>query len=301
MKLLKAITLAIGELEYPVITSYQLGLIIFNIYKIRRYKGEFIAGLKKEYPDLKVFNRILSQLQDEGILTRYKGFPKNSVFSLLGRSHDSAEDITCTVDPFCYVSHLSAMEFHGLTNRLPGKLFISSPSPREWKAFALERMEKDLKDDLAIYRQNKIPELKKTCLEKIGKKEIHRFSSVHLGAYRKIKGRTMRVSTIGRTFLDMLRNPDLCGGINHVLEVFEEYASDYLNLIVDEIDQHGGDIDKVRAGHILDERLGILSDKANDWLKYAQRGGSRKLDASGDYEPIFSEKWCISLNVFSKQ
>ncbi len=300
MKILKAITLAIGELEQPVVTSYQLGLIVFNLYKAKSYKGEAIASLQKLYPDSKTFNRTLSQLQDEGILTSYKGFPEKSVFSLLGRSHDSVEDIVCTVDPFSYISHLSAMEYHGLTNRIPSKLFISSPSPQQWKIYAHEKMEKNLKGDLATYNENNMPELKRTRLEKIDRREIHRFSSVHWGAYKNVKGRTMRVSTIGRTFLDMLRNPEFCGGINHVLEIFDEYAESYLRLIIDEVDQHGAPIDKVRAGYLLDERLGLAFDELKDWLKSAQRGGSRKLDASSEYEPVWSEKWCLSLNVIER-
>jgi predicted transcriptional regulator of viral defense system len=300
MKILKAITLAIGELEQPVVTSYQLGLIVFNLYKTRSYKGAAIASLQKPYPDSKTFNRTLSQLQDEGILTSYKGFPEKSVFSLLGRSHDSAEDIVCTVDPFSYISHLSAMEYHGLTNRFPGKLYISSPSPSQWKIYAHEKMEKDLEGNLAIYSENNMPELRRTRLEKIDRREIHRFSSVHWGAYKNVKGRTMRVSTIGRTFLDMLRNPEFCGGINHVLEIFDEHAESYLRLVIDEVDQHGAPIDKVRAGYLLDERLGLAFDELKDWLKLAQRGGSRKLDASSEYEPVWSEKWCLSLNVIER-
>ena len=300
MKISKAITLAIGELEQPVVTSYQLGVILFNLYKEKHYKGEAIASLQKSYPDSGTYNRKINQLQEEGILTSYKGFPAKSVYSLLGRSHDSVEDIVCTVDPFCYVSHLSAMEYHGLTNRIPSKLFISSPAPKRWKEYAREKMEKDLKDDAGIYNQNNIPELKRTRFEKIDRREIHRFSSVHWGAYKNIKGRMMRVSTIGRTFLDMLKNPELCGGINHVLEIFEEHAEDYQQLIIDEIDQHGGPIDKVRAGYILDERLKLEFDEKKDWLKSAQRGGSRKLDASSEYEPVWSENWCLSLNVIDK-
>ena len=297
MKILKAITLAIGELEQPVVTAYQLGLILFSLYKAKQYKGEAIVSLQKAFPDSETYHKKINQLQEEGILSPYKGFPAKSVFSLLGRSHDSVEDIACTVDPFCYVSHLSAMEYHGLTNRFPSKLFISSPAPKQWKVYAHEKMKKDLKGDEEIYHQNNMPELERVALDKIDRKEIHRFSSVHWGAYKNIKGRTMRVSTIGRTFLDMLKKPEFCGGINHVLEVFEEHAENYQQLIIDEVSQHGGPIDKVRAGYILDERLGLEFNEKKDWLKSAQRGGSRKLDASSEYEPVWSENWCLSLNV----
>lgn len=301
MKLFKAITLSLGDLSTPVITSYQLGLILFNLYKTKTYKGDSISSLQVEYADSKIFNKKVRELVDEGILDNYRGFSAKSVYTLLGRSHDSIEDVVCAVDPFCYVSHLSAMDYHGLTNRRPNKLFVSSPSPKDWTHYAEERMRKDLGDDLAIYKRNNMPLLRRTQISKVDRKEVHRFSSVHWGAYKNIKGRTMRVSTIGRTFLDMLKNPELCGGINHVLEVFENNAEVYLDLIVDEINQHGGDIDKVRAGYILDERMNLTFDAANDWIKYSQRGGSRKLDASGEYEPVWSQKWCLSLNIIDKE
>ncbi len=296
MKILKAITLALGELEQPVVTSYQLGKIIFRLYKTKSYKSESI-NVQKPHAEASTYNQNLKGLQEEGILTMYKGLPAKSVFSLLGRNHDSVEDIVCTVDPFAYISHLSAMEYHGLTNRMPSKLFMSSPTPKKWKEFAKEKMEKDLGEDIQVYLQNGMPELRKTKLEKVNRKEIHRFNSVHWGAYKNIKGRTMRVSTIGRTFLDMLRNPELCGGINHVLEIYENHTESYQKLIINEIDQHGAPIDKIRAGYIMGERLKMNFDELSEWVKQVQRGGSRKLDASGEYEPVWSDTWCLSLNI----
>lgn len=52
--------------------------------------------------------------------------------------------MACVVDPFAYLSHLSAMEYHGLTQRMPSMLFLSSPAPIEWKTFAEARMWQDL-------------------------------------------------------------------------------------------------------------------------------------------------------------
>lgn len=75
------------------------------------------------------------------------------------------------------------------------------------------------------------------------------------GAYLSIQGKTLRVSTIGRTFLDMIREPNLCGGIYHVLDVYAEHAPRYLRLIVDKVDRYGSPIDKVRIGYILKSAL----------------------------------------------
>jgi predicted transcriptional regulator of viral defense system len=122
--------------------------------------------------------------------------------------------------------------------------------------------------------------------------------SKHLGAFKNVRDRTMRIATIGRTFLDMLTRPEKCGGINHVLSVYEEFGVQYLPLIVDELEAHGAPIDKVRAGYIFNEVLNI-NDNATieSWVSLAQRGGSRKLDSSEEYLPKWPDKWKISINI----
>lgn len=301
MNRFKATTLLIGELDQPVVTLYKLGLIVHQLYHDKQFKGETLDGLKKPAAERKDLNAIIKRLQEDGILSEYKGLPGTSVFSLLGRSHESPLDVICTIDPFGYISHLSAMEYHGLTDRIPGKIILSSPAQAEWRTFANARMEKDLGNDLQAYLANGMPRLQRIKANKIGKQEVHTFNSLHLGAYRTIRGRMLRVSTIGRTFLDMLRNAELCGGINHVIDVYEEFAQQHLKLVVEEIDRHGKPIDKVRAGYILDELMDLKDPHIEQWVQYAQRGGSRKLDALAEYESVWSEKWCLSLNVFRKE
>ena len=295
MKAVKAITLSLGNLDQPVISKYQFGLAVNKIYRSKIYGGETV-NLQKDCAEKSDIAKYLNLLIDEGILSPHKTL--SNIFTLLGRSDGDPGDIACTVDPFCYVSHLSAMSYHGLTNRIPEKLFISSPPTSIWRSFAKRKMQKDLGDDFDIYCENGLPILVRTHMNRINKIDLYRLNSKHLGAYKNVRGRPLRVSTIGRTFLDMLRNPELCGGINHVLDVFDEYGEKYLRLITDDIDKNGGPIDKVRAGYILDERLGINNDVINGWSSFAQRGGSRKLDSSSEYIPEWSDKWQISLNVF---
>lgn len=295
MKALKAIILSLGDLDKPIISKYQFGLAVHNIYRHKTYKGENI-NLQKDFADRSDITKYLNLLLDEGVLSPFKGLTQ--IYTLLGRSHLDVADIACTVDPFCYLSHLSAMSYHGLTDRIPGKLFISSPAQADWKYFAEQQMRKDLGDDYDQYRENGLPMLNRTKMQKINRTEVHCLSSKHLGAFKKIKDRPMRVSTIGRTFLEMLKNPELCGGINHVIDVYEEYAKKYLRLITDDIDKNGAPIDKVRAGYILNERLGISNETIESWTAFAQRGGSRKLDASAEYIPEWSDKWAISINIF---
>lgn len=211
---------------------------------------------------------MIRSLEASAILQEHPNF-RGKAYRLLGGKDEQPEGTACIVDPFSYVSHLSAMSYHGLTNRLPTKLFLSSPDPKKWKELAHDQMVKDLGENFDTYRDERLPLLTRTELTKIGKTEIHRINSTRLGSFKTIRGRSMRVSTIGRTFLDMLQSPQLCGGMRHVIEVFREYAVTYLMPIIYEADQYGGSIDKVRAGYLLDELMGLGNETTEKWTEFA--------------------------------
>ena len=295
MKPIQAITLSLGSLDKIIVSKYQFSLIVTNIYKTKSYKSEEVKNLKNNFPKITDVNRYLDKLLADGILKPYKNL--SGMYSLIGKSDAEVLDIVCTVDPFCYISHLSAMAYHGLTDRIPTKLFITSPSIKEWNFFAKRQMENDLGEDFLKYIEKGLPKLVQPRMQKINKTEIHCFNSKHLGAFKNVRERSLRVATIGRTFLEMLKNPELCGGINHVIDVFEEHAKVYKQPIENDIDRNGSAIDKVRAGYILNELLEIDDEIIEKWNSFAQRGGSRKLDPTAEYAPVWSEKWQISLNV----
>ena len=295
MKLIQAITLSLGSLDKIIVSKYQFSLIVTNIYKTKSYKGEEVKSLQNNFPKKTDINNNLDKLLAAGILKPYKNL--SGIYSLIGKNDAEVLDIVCTVDPFCYISHLSAMAYHGLTDRIPAKLFITSPSAKEWHLFAKSQMEKDLGKDFLRYIEKGLPKLVQPRMKKINKTEIHCFNANHLGAFKNVKGRPLRVATIGRTFLEMLKNPELCGGINHVIDVFEEHAKVYKQPIENDIDRNGSAIDKVRAGYILNELLGIDDEIIENWNSFAQRGGSRKLDPTAEYASVWSKKWQLSLNV----
>jgi len=296
MEISTALTLSLGKLYQPVVTTYQISVILFQLYQAKAYEGQALPRIEKDAPTPLDLKRVTNQLLTNGVIQPHKNFP-SAVFSLLGQQ-PTAPEVACVLDPFAYLSHLSAMEYHGLTERLPAVLFLSSPSPKDWQQFALARMTKELGEQkLESYRSAGLPALSKPRFDKIERHVVKVYSSSHLGAFIAIRDRALRVATLGRTFLDMLREPDLCGGIYHILEVFEAHAATYLRLITDEIEQHGTKIDKVRAGYILDERLGLTSSALERWQADMQRGGSRKLYAKGEYSPRFSERWGLSINI----
>lgn len=293
--LLRALAQELGRKQQPVITSYQLGKLIFSAYAHNGI-GDTSLNLKKSVPKKAQYNSALSDMLNAGVLTKFSGLSGN-YFKILGMADVDAEEIICSIDPFCYVSHLSAMAYHGITDRLPRTVFVSSPSPKEWKNFATEQMKKDLGELYESYIEQRFPQMTRPRPDKIAGRVVEFKHSSHLGAYRNVQGKSLRVSTISRTFLDMLRDPELCGGMQHVIDVYREYSKQYLRQIIDEIDAHGKEIEKARAGFILENEIGVSDSRIDSWQSKAQRGGSRKLDPNNEYSPFFSERWAISLNL----
>jgi predicted transcriptional regulator of viral defense system len=294
--IVRALALELEKLKAPAVLRYDISRLAWHLYKAGTYEGRALS-VKRDTLDQRAFLRLEKQLAASGVLKPVPGLPARSAYSLIGGGTGDRNATICAIDPFCYLSHLSAMEFHALTDRLPEQLYVSSPAGTEWTAFALERMGKDLGDDFVAYKHASLPLLRRTTVAKLNQRPVHRYASVHRGAYRSVKDSPVRVATLGRTFLDMLREPGLCGGIAHVIDVFQEHAAAHRRLIFDEVDRHGADIDKVRAGFILESICKVTDPRIDAWVTAAARGGSRKLDPSAEYAPTFSERWALSINV----
>jgi len=292
----RALALELEKLAAPVVLRYDVARLAWGLYKSQSYGGQRL-DVRREALDTRALARLEKILMGDAVLKPVAGLPARSVYGVFGANLNDQRALCCSVDPFCYVSHLSAMEYHGLTDRLPEQIYLSTPQGTQWTSFAAQRMSKDLGDDMAAYKLAGLPLLRRVAFSKIGGRTVHRYASSHQGAYRSIKDSPVRVATIGRTFLDMIREPSLCGGIAHVIEVFQEHAASNRRLIFDEFDQQGAAIDKVRAGYMFEELCKIRDPRIDAWVQYAARGGSRKLDASTEYAPRFSERWCLSLNV----
>jgi len=298
MKVSSTLSLMIGELKQPAITGYQIGVFLFSLYMNKEYKGRKITNITKEFPNRSDYNRYVKDLISYGILNQDL-VSQNDVYVVQSPVPPSPEEIACCIDPFIYISHLSAMEYHGLTNQIPKTLFITGPKNSEWVILKNAKMIKDLGDHYETYLNTGLPKLRRLAEKKLLKKHVNIFNtaSYNPGSYINIKNKNLRVSTIGRTFLDMIKNPSLCGGIYHVLDAYSDNAQRYLNLIITEVEQHGSKIDKVRVGYILEERLNLSDPAIDRWKNLVQRGGSRKLVSDEPYMSKYSENWCLSINI----
>ncbi len=292
----QALAARLAELGRAVLLRYEIAREAWRLYRAGSFNGLPLLR-SRDRLDGATLTRLERRLTENGVLRPVGGVGERAAYTLIGAKPAEPFELLCLLDPFAYASHLSAMQFHGLTDRMPEQHYVSSPAPTDWTRFAHDRMQHDLAEDWTEFQASRLPVLERITLPRIGNRPVHRYSSVHLGAFRNVRGTPMRVSTLGRTFLDMLREPNLCGGLAHVIDVFREHGATNLRLIADELDTHGAPIDKVRAGFLLEEVSGARDPRLDAWIAHSRRGGSRKLDASAEYSPSFSERWSLSINV----
>ena len=292
IQLTRAGTYLAGLLERhgrPVVTPFKFFRFVRRMY--REASGKKLY-LRHETPTLDDYDRLKRMLQRTNVIGPDRDYGRRGVMRVLAISDLPAEAIICLVDPTCYVSHLSAMQRWGLTDRRPDALIMTRPDRKTVAAqlracMADSLIENEEKRFLRIIRHP----------SRVRGRAVHMHESKAAGASMKNRGSDVRLSTIGQTFLDMLQEPGLCGGMAHVLDVWEEHAETYLDDIVAAVDTATSGLVKSRAGYILEERLGLNHSGIEPWKAFGQRGSSRKLDPAKPFAPTFSETWMISLNV----
>lgn len=278
--------------DKPTINRYELMRYIYQLYRDRNFNGTRIGKISLKEPDPRVVNRNIDELVDRGVISQHLGLP---TYFINSRKLPTAQQYLCSVNPFCYLSYLSAMEWHGITDRIPHTVTATTCMPSAYRQLVDKQIEKDLPDvqepyRLVVPRVSKIPSFD-------GKKfQLHQ-SKNYKQPKEIVDSGGVRVATLGETFLDMLKKPTLCGGFDHVLDIYQEYAEENLALIVRTIDKKGNSMDKARAGYILEEECNLSHRVIEQWKGTVQRGGSRRLVPENDYKDVYSETWCISINL----
>ena len=274
--------------DKPVLSQFEFFRTVLTMY--RESSGKKLY-LRREVPDRDDIVRFRSILKTAGAIANDRDYGSR-VIRVLSVPDLPAEDIVCLVDPTCYVSHLSAMQRWGLTDRTPRALALTRPG-RKTAAALRAYMNETMNEE----NNNLYPFTLVRHPHRVRRRNVTMYESQAAGAFITNRGTNIRLSTVGQTFLDMLQRPDLCGGMSHVLDVWEEHASTFLDEIASTIDRTTKALIKSRAGYILEERLRLHHLCIERWKALGQRGGSRKLDPTRDFAPAFSETWMISLNV----
>lgn len=248
--------------------------------------------LRQKSPSQKEYARLRQNLYATNIISSDKDYG-GRVIRVNAAPDMPADQIVCIVDRLCHLSHISAMQRWGLTDRTPGALILTRPDKQTSRILLSEIMAKDA----ATGEPNPFPLKIPSHPMSVRGRRVQVHDSRTPGDSIQARGEFTRLSTIGQTFVDMIQRPDLCGGMSHVIDVWEEHAETYVDDIVEAVDKSPIAILKSRAGYILEERLELQDRRVETWKKFGARGGSRKLDPSKGFSSNYSETWMLSLNA----
>lgn len=279
-----------------VCSDYIIFLKIFEAYRDK--KARYLRG---DYPTKEVLSSVKNALKRASVLARDHDYKR--YWRILPVTDGAAEEVACLIDPFCYVSHLSAMQRYGLTVRRPEFLYLTQPAKPVFQESAAEMRTSELASMHLVsdvYESVELPEVKMVRHPgKVRDRKVHVKTTAYPGEHRRIRGASVRVGAIGQVFCDMIEDPELCGGMAHVIETWRSFAHVYVDEIIETISNSSRPIVKVRAGYLLDEIVGVSDPRIDQWLAFSQRGGSRVLDPAAKHTGQFSEKWMIATNVGS--
>lgn len=279
--------------DQPVVTYYSFFILGQKLFTTKTWEDTPLKRMPQGWDQTRA-NNALKRLTGKRVLTLDSDFRSNVWRVTQATRAGSAEEVVCIADPFAYVSHLSAMQKYGLTDRSPNALHMTTPKRSIWNTLR----DKKLREDFPEVDNSERPVLNRPGFnDTIRRRPVVVHVSSHPWAPVPMSGEETRITSIGQTFADMLSEPSLCGGIRHVLDVWEREAEPWAPDIIGAVDQLDSKIAKVRAGYILSEVMDIDHPTIHNWEQFAQRGGSRKLDPDAEYAPVFSEKWMISINA----
>lgn len=293
MNLNDALEAALIESDTPVITDYEFFRLGARLHAAGSWQGTSLLRLPSDWDHTRMRNA-QRRLRARQVIAPDADFHMGMWRVVQSSRAGSPEEIASIADPFCYVSHLSAMERYGLTDRSPEALHLSTPWRPIWNAMRDERVTADSMERPHVDAPNFV---RFGFKDKVRRRPVMVHETRHPAIPTTVRGERTRITDIGRTFADMLDNPELCGGIRHVLDIWENQALNWSDAIITGIDSLNTKIAKVRAGYIFTERLGLEDKRIAKWQEFAQRGGSRKLDPDSPYVPIFSERWMLSINA----
>ncbi|HAG1192600.1 TPA: hypothetical protein G8W20_004830 [Salmonella enterica] len=287
----EAVTLWLTSFEDKVaFFDSELYSFLYLVRETKSFKGYPIQRLRINSDLKRKFSEVSHYLISSGLAKKY-----NDKYFTIGNVAPDSLEVVCSLYNTGYISYLSAMRFYNLTNRIPKKIDFTTPTRPLWKKIQSQLLTENEINDSKLGSNIFTPPYPSERI-KIENKTLNVHARSHLTEPKR-KGVSVRVIEVGELFLEMLRHPDLCGGLQHVLEVYDEMAEALLEEIIVAVESLGTNMDKSRVGFIIDSFLDIKDPRIQHWKKTATaRGGSRKFIPNEDYLGPISEEWCLSLN-----
>jgi predicted transcriptional regulator of viral defense system len=294
-KLAEAAMALLEEEKRAAVTPYALFHLIRRLFTPENRRRLYLRGDAATTETLKTVS---------GNLLRTRAIETDpdygrGVYRVPSVGHAPADDVCALANPFGYISHLSAMQRWGLTDRRPEALCLTMPPARTAQPIVEQTMTEDYGAPIASVPANQLVRLHFIRHpEKVRGRKLSVHQTKQPGQWIQVRESWARLGTVGQTFVDMVEWPQYCGGMAHVLDVWREHTPTYRENIITAVEEVATPIGKVRAGYLLDEMLESGDDsRIQDWVKFAQRGSSRVLDPTKGFAPDHSKKWMLSINV----
>lgn len=294
-RLADALIAKLEEDRRAVVTHYDLFQLLRQLFGPENRKKLY---LRNNTPDVEELRRVTFNLLKTGGLAIDRDYGR-SLYRVLPAGESNAEEVTALANPFGHISHLSAMQRWGLTERRPEALHLTMPRPSTAPLLMEARMAADYgarNDIVASSLPVKMRFIRHP--KEVRGRKISIYETKHPTRWLQVQDSHARLATVGQTFVDTVERPQYSGGMAHVIDVWRKHAAIFSEEIISTIDEIGTPIGKVRAGYLLDEVAEDIKDlRVMAWVAFAQRGSSRVLDPTKDFGPRYSEKWMLSINV----
>jgi predicted transcriptional regulator of viral defense system len=286
--------------EKSAISRQELYKEFINIWDKKEYKNIKISDIRynSKYYKRK-FKSVLRELETSDKLKCIGDDVLGaSYFINLTINPLNALKVISDLYPLGYFSHLSAMQIHKLINKEHDVLYFSTVDRKTWKNKFLDSLPKEnyqlFKDDYDKEIKDLIPRF--PTEENYISKYLLVFTNKKIIDSESVDN--IPVRKLSFLFLDMVKSPQYCGGIETVINVFQKYSSILLEEILEVAEKYGTNMDRARIGFILDELLGVKHNLIEKWKleMIGLRGGSRKFIPYLPFDPEFTPTWNISLN-----
>lgn len=215
-----------------VVAEFDLFLLARQLFRDRGYRGAMISARNGPL-DTRRARKLLSEATFD-----FSYYPGEAPSHLLPRDPDfmsvlftvgdgDAVKVILDADPFCYLSHASALAFHGMVADT-SELHISTPVRSQWAGYARHYMEANLGIDLTSIideSEGLFPLTQPKPCAKVRGRPLHRHELSNPIPPASFDRERTRVSSPGATLRDTLTTPNWCGGMDQVIAIWRSYAA----------------------------------------------------------------------------
>lgn len=314
MNIIPLLASKIISFKNPIISWEEIKvLIIESCIENKKfvYDQKFLKTIKRALTHPETFNeKNIFFLIDEKLivpsfckLEPIDGFINKNIWLTPNKDRPLTKELLCLIDKSGYLSHLSALNYWKLSETSNSIVFTRPDAKlgqklEEHYLFRMNEKLITLQEKYKIFNFKQIPfpdKIKNYKINCFFTKKINDFSGIYYDSNQRI-----RVSSIGNTFIDSIENPDLCGGLLNVLNIWKYNSAKHIDAIINTINRKENMLSHIffcRAGFILEEIANINDSRIKKWKIHKRRGGSSKLDISQPYNEKFSSEWDISINI----